>query len=176
MNDNELSAVEGANEIDSNRAIFETIYRSLQTLKKLNRVLKVAIDGLEDVELALTIGRNQKRISRTTNPHPLSEKIKNYLGDHFNENLSLPNLAEIAKITPEALSRLFKKDWGKSPIQFRNWLRIMDSFRHIAEKEAIIDTAYEVGFNDLSRFHKQFKANVGYSPLSIRTRSKNAKI
>lgn len=130
----------------------------------------------EEVELALAQVNSPLRISRNTNPHVMSLKIKDYLGVNFDKDLSLPELAEEARMTGEALSRVFKKDWGKSPIQYRNWLRVMDSFRLISEKSAIIDTAYDVGFNDLSRFHKQFKSTVGYTPLSIRTRSKNAKI
>lgn len=128
-----------------------------------------------DIEEALVSANHIVPISRTTSPHPASAKIKDFIGEHFSEEISLLDLADRGDLTPEVLSRIFKRDWGKPPIHFRNWLRIIDSFRHISENHAIIDTAYDVGFNDLTRFHKQFKKTVGYTPLSIRTRSKNAK-
>lgn len=111
------------------------------------------------------------KISRSTRPHSLSQRAKDILGNRFQENVSLSFLARRFKTSPSVLCRYFKSDWGKSPVNFRNFLRILDSFRHIAEGEAIVETAYDVGFNDLSRFHKQFKKTVGRTPLSVRKNS-----
>jgi AraC-like DNA-binding protein len=98
-----------------------------------------------------------------------------YFGDHFHESTPLPELAAKFGLAPSVLSRTFRRDWGKPPIHFRNYLRILDSFRHLAGETAVTNVAFEVGFNDLSRFMKQFKGTVGHTPHSIRKKSKNAK-
>lgn len=114
-------------------------------------------------------------LSRCSKPHPKSHFLMNYFGEHFQESTSLPDLARICKLAPSVLSRTFRRDWDKPPIHFRNYLRLIDSFRHLAEETAVTDVAFEVGFNDLSRFMKQFKSHIGFSPHAIQKRSKNAK-
>ncbi|MBI3288032.1 MAG: AraC family transcriptional regulator [Elusimicrobia bacterium] len=133
------------------------------------------IRSIQDVERILRLRTNPVRISRCSRPHPLSERLKEQLGRNFQASTALSTLAKDYRTSLAALSRLFRRDWGKPPVQFRNWLRVMDAFRHLAEKTTVTDTAFDVGFNDLSRFHKQFKSTVGYTPLAIRKRSKNAK-
>lgn len=128
-----------------------------------------------DVKSLLLRMRARMPISHCTRPHPLSEELKGRLGLSFQEPLPLSGLAREIGTSPAVLSRLFRRDWGKPPVQFRNWLRVMESFRHLAEQKAVTETAFEAGFNDLSRFHKQFKKTVGYTPRAIQNRSKNAK-
>jgi len=114
-------------------------------------------------------------ISRCSKPHPLSKELKDRLESTFHEPRSLSGLSEELGTSAAMLSRLFRRDWGKPPVQFRNWLRITESFRHLAEQKAITETAFEAGFNDLSRFHKQFKKTIGFTPRTIQRKSKNAK-
>lgn len=131
--------------------------------------------SMADVKGILRRMKAPMPISRCTRPHPLSEELKNRLGLSFQESRPLSGLAHELGTAPGVLSRLFRRDWGKPPVQFRNWLRVMESFRHLAERKAVTETAFEAGFNDLSRFHKQFKKTVGYTPRAIQNRSKNAK-
>ncbi|MBI3299056.1 MAG: AraC family transcriptional regulator [Elusimicrobia bacterium] len=109
--------------------------------------------SMADVEAVLRGNRRAVPISRSTRPHPLSEEVKARLGQSFQESSPLSVLARELGSSPAVLSRLFRRDWGKPPVQFRNWLRVMESFRHLAEQKAVTDTAFEAGFNDLSRFH-----------------------
>ncbi len=131
--------------------------------------------SLDDVEQVLRGAAQARSIQRTSRPNPKTHRLVKYFGEHFQENIPLPELAAKFGLAPSVLSRVFRRDWGKPPIHFRNYLRILDSFRHLAEETAVTDVAFEVGFNDLSRFMKQFKGTVGYTPRSIQKRSKNAK-
>lgn len=131
--------------------------------------------SLADVEQVIKAATKGASIQRVSRPNPKTLRLVKYFSDHFNENTPLPELAAKFGLAPSVLSRTFRRDWGKPPIHFRNYLRILDSFRHLAEETAVTDVAFEVGFNDLSRFMKQFKGTVGLTPRSIRKRSKNAK-
>jgi AraC-like DNA-binding protein len=131
--------------------------------------------SLDDVERTLKRAAQELPIQRVSRPHPKTQRLVKYFSEHFQENTPLPDLAEKFGLAPSVLSRTFRRDWGKPPIHFRNYLRILDSFRHLAEESAVTDVAFEVGFNDLSRFMKQFKGTVGHTPRSIQKRSKNAK-
>jgi|GEM_PF-6745582 len=135
----------------------------------------VTFRSINDVEDVFRRMVDPISIQRSSRPNAKSLRLMKYLGDHFQENTPLPELARTSKLAPSVLSRTFRRDWGKPPIHFRNYLRILDSFRHLAEKTAVTEVAFEVGFNDLSRFMKQFKGTVGYTPHSIKKRSKNAK-
>jgi len=128
-----------------------------------------------DVSRILRHMKEPVNISRCSKPHPLSKELKDRLESTFHEPRSLSGLSEELGTSAAMLSRLFRRDWGKPPVQFRNWLRITESFRHLAEQKAITETAFEAGFNDLSRFHKQFKKTIGFTPRTIQRKSKNAK-
>ncbi|MBX9767615.1 MAG: AraC family transcriptional regulator [Bdellovibrionales bacterium] len=178
MPKNSVVSVVANQAITKNRALFsrELEVRHMPDQPFACRVPEdIELENIPRLEALLKDSIVKIPISRTTQPHEQSNRVKNYLGQNFKGEIGLNDLAEVACMTPEALSRRFKKDWGKSPIQYRNWLRVLESFRLISEENAITDVALESGFNDLSRFHKQFKATVGHTPLSIRKRSKNAK-
>lgn len=131
--------------------------------------------SLQDIEGTLKSASDFQFIQRTAKPNIKSLRLMKYFSDHFQEGTSLPDLAKKFGLAPSVLSRTFRRDWGKPPIHFRNYLRILDSFRHLAAETAVTEVAFEVGFNDLSRFMKQFKGTVGHTPKSIQKRSKNAK-
>jgi AraC-like DNA-binding protein len=135
----------------------------------------VSFSSLGDVERVLKAASGGISIQRASRPNPKTQRLVKHFAEHFNENTSLPDLAAKFGLAASVLSRTFRRDWGKPPIHFRNYLRILDSFRHLAEEHAVTDVAFEVGFNDLSRFMKQFKGTVGHTPGSIQKRSKNAK-
>lgn len=135
----------------------------------------VQLTCLQDVERLLSQAQAAVSIQRTSRPHVKSERLMKYLSEHFHENTPLPELSKKFSLAPSVLSRIFRRDWGKPPIHFRNYLRLLESFRLLAEKSAVTDVAYEIGFNDLSRFMKQFKSTLRTTPGSIQKRSKNAK-
>lgn len=130
---------------------------------------------LTDVEKTLSRAKTVLPVQRVSRPNAKSRRLMKHLSEHFRESTPLPELAKKFGLAPSVMSRTFRKDWGKPPVHFRNYLRVLDAFRLLAEDSAVTDVAFDVGFNDLSRFMKQFKQTTGYSPHSIQKRSKNAK-
>lgn len=74
--------------------------------------------------------------------------------------------------THEHLSRQFKLDLGMSPSAYLRQLRLADAPLRLARGEGIVNVSLDVGYNDLSRFYKQFRKTTSTSPGACQTMMK----
>ena len=90
-------------------------------------------------------------------------------------NLTQPfteaKLAEIAGLSTGAFSRTFRKHTGMSLVQYVKRLRINLACQILMsdERAPITDICFEVGFNNLSNFNRQFRAEKGMTPSRFRS-------
>ncbi|UGU16606.1 AraC family transcriptional regulator [Sinomicrobium kalidii] len=94
-------------------------------------------------------------------------RILQYIMLHFQEELSLSEIASRAGMNKTAFCRYFKMKTGKSFVEFLNDLRVSFACKSLMEKNAsrsISDVCYASGFNSLSYFHRIFKRSKGVSP------------
>lgn len=97
----------------------------------------------------------------------VSQKIKSaisYMEEKFFMDISINDLARQANLSPYYFCRKFKRQTGKSPINFLMHLRIEKAKWLLKKDLKITDVAMDVGFNDLARFSKQFKKITGLTP------------
>jgi AraC-like DNA-binding protein len=93
---------------------------------------------------------------------------------YIRENLTRPfseaDLAGIAGQSPSAFSRAFRRHTGMSLVQYVKRLRINLACQLLMsdEQAAITDICFEVGFNNLSNFNRQFLAEKGMPPSQFR--------
>lgn len=93
---------------------------------------------------------------------------------YIRENLTVPfteaDLAEIAGQSTSAFSRAFRRHTGMSLVQYVKRLRINLACQILMsdEQAAITDICFEVGFNNLSNFNRQFLAEKGMAPSQFR--------
>jgi AraC-like DNA-binding protein len=93
---------------------------------------------------------------------------------HIRENLTQPfdehTLAAIAKQSTGAFSRSFRKHTGMSLLQYVRRLRINMACQLLMSEEhaQVSDICFEVGFNNLSNFNRQFLAEKGMPPSQFR--------
>ena len=84
---------------------------------------------------------------------------------HYNEPLTIAQLAEMANITPKYFVDLFKKTYQQSAMDFLTDLRINRAKRYLIESnERLRDIAQKVGYSDEFYFSRKFKKEVGISP------------
>jgi AraC-like DNA-binding protein len=84
---------------------------------------------------------------------------------HYQRPIQLEEAAQVASLSVPAFCRYFKLRTRKSYIQFLNELRVSAACKLLAEREAnISEICYEVGFNNLSNFNRQFKRVTGFTP------------
>jgi AraC-like DNA-binding protein len=90
------------------------------------------------------------------------------------ENLTQPfgeaDLAVIASQSQSAFSRSFRRHTGMSLVQYVKRLRINLACQILMsdEQASITDICFEVGFNNLSNFNRQFLAEKGMPPSRFR--------
>ncbi|MBQ7336361.1 MAG: helix-turn-helix transcriptional regulator [Clostridia bacterium] len=89
----------------------------------------------------------------------------NYVEKHYNENFDMSLLSDICYMSLSHLFRMFKKETGKSPLEYRMELRIERAKALLAEGECQIgEIASMLGFENIYYFSRAFKKRVGMSP------------
>lgn len=101
---------------------------------------------------------------------PGMQRALRFLGTHFHEEITLPQLAREAYISISHLSFLFKRDLG---LPFKSLLaavRIEKARQLLLEnhQQSITEICLDTGFGDLSHFERTFKRLVGTSPRHFR--------
>ncbi|QPA31443.1 ABC transporter substrate-binding protein [Thermaerobacillus caldiproteolyticus] len=138
-------------------------------------------DGLERFRSQLTfqellyyIMKNRRLLSGES--RTALESAKDYMESYFNENLTIEQLARIAKISPKYFVDLFKKTYGISAIDYLTELRINKAKQLMAQSDAKLrDIAHQVGYHDEFYFSRKFKKKVGVAP-TVYMKSRRRKI
>jgi AraC-like DNA-binding protein len=97
-------------------------------------------------------------------PHRAVRRAREYLHDNYADNVTLRELAAVSGLSPFRLGRLFSTTVGVPPHSYQLQLRIEHAKRLLLKGRPVSDTAYEVGFFDLSHFSRHFKRYVGVPP------------
>ena len=100
--------------------------------------------------------------------------IKDYLDEHFTENINLDTLSEQSNMNKYYLVHSFTKAFGCSPINYLNEKRIEESKRLLETTDAsIAEIARVTGFSSQSYFSQAFKKNTFMTPNEYRRSAKN---
>ena len=99
---------------------------------------------------------------------PLSRKAKSLIASNYGTVRAIGQIAEELGISHAHLTRQFKRDYGLTPIEYRHRLRVSDAMGRLSQGEEILDIGYDVGFNDATRFYKDFRKVTGTSPGKCR--------
>ena len=104
-------------------------------------------------------------------------KVKQYINDHYAEDLRLDSMAALVGMSPSAFSRFFKLRTGKSLSDYILDIRLGYAARMLVDStKNISEICYESGFNNLSNFNRIFKSKRGSTPRDFRALYKKNKI
>ena len=96
-------------------------------------------------------------------------KVKNYISKYYMDEVRLPQLADIAGMSPSAFSRFFKLHTGRNLTDYIIDIRLGAASRMLVDTtNSISEICFECGFNNLSNFNRIFKKKKGCSPSSFR--------
>ena len=96
-------------------------------------------------------------------------KVFNHLPKHFQEVITLTDIADQVSMTEPSFCRYFKKLTSKTFVQFLNEYRLVHASKLLAEKKInITEICYESGFGNFSHFNKQFNIFTGKTPSQYR--------
>ncbi|WP_236284303.1 response regulator [Paenibacillus allorhizoplanae] len=97
-------------------------------------------------------------------PYSIVEKAKEFIHQHYCEELSLGMVSQWVGVSENYLSRLFMKNVGESFIQYVTNLRIEESKRLLKQGYKIIDLSEKIGYMNSEHFSRVFKKVTGVSP------------
>lgn len=96
-------------------------------------------------------------------------KVKQYIANHYNEEIVVKELAELFNINYSYLSSVFKKEEGQTIVSYIKQLRMKKAQVLLTETTNSINMIAEiVGYPDVQYFYKVFKQFTGQTPLSYR--------
>ena len=100
---------------------------------------------------------------------PLLERVRDYIMDNLEENLSLVQLASVAGLSPHYFAQLFKQSVGRAPHQYVLLQRIERAKQQLQDpRKSIIEAAMNAGFENPSHFSYVFRKIVGSTPSRFR--------
>ena len=101
--------------------------------------------------------------------HPLNH-VLNHIAQNLHTELREGELAELSGFSPSAFSRAFQRQTGMTFVRYINSMRINRACELLTGgKRRITDICYEVGFNNLSNFNRQFFALKNMTPRAFRS-------
>lgn len=112
---------------------------------------------------------HRKEHEMLTSPaHPMHQKISEiaaYLNEHFQQNVTLRDVARQFYISPSYLSRVFKKITGFQFKEYLQIIRVREAQRLLRESDDSIGLiAEKTGFAHTANFNVTFKALTGITP------------
>jgi AraC-like DNA-binding protein len=110
-----------------------------------------------------------RSIEYNSKPSLLSIRAKKIIDENYRIYPSIARIAARLGISHEHLTRGFKRDYGMTPSGYLHQLRVAEATHKLSLGEEIIDISMDVGYNDLSRFYKQFRKATKTSPGDCRT-------
>lgn len=93
-----------------------------------------------------------------------------FIADNYtSKTITIHEICNICSISDTYLRRLFKNEFGISPIEYINRLRLTYAKSLIASKEyTVSEVCFMCGFNDTSYFSRAFKNFYGFPPRDLK--------
>ena len=99
-------------------------------------------------------------------------KVLKYVYAHYNEQINLMQLAEIAHFSPFHFHRIFSMLTGETPADFCLRIRTEKAAQRLKDspRKNISDIAFDCGFSSMALFARTFKKHFGMSATAYRKR------
>jgi AraC-like DNA-binding protein len=148
---------------------------------RVHQAIERSTSGLEQQTLTLDL-LAQLILRYAENPPHLDKlgleiqpvhRVRDYLEEHADQEISLEQLAQIANLSPFHLNRSFSKTFGMPPHAYQIQMRIIQAKRLLRKEHSIKSVAIKTGFVSQSHFGSHFKRLVCVTPKQYIQDSKN---
>lgn len=151
------------------------VYGSLDSLPTMNEkfeqfltMLKILYELSQD-QGARTLASTSFADVKADRESRRVAKVKEYISNHYAEDLRLENLSALVGMAPSAFSRFFKQHTTRTLSDYIIDVRLGNAARLLVDTTtSISEICYACGFNNLSNFNRIFKARRGYTPRDFR--------
>ncbi|MBE6378738.1 MAG: helix-turn-helix domain-containing protein [Lentisphaerae bacterium] len=141
-------------------SLIRTMHKEFES-SELNReyMLRLYFNQL----ILLLIRQSERKYRR--HPAWVANYLRSYIKNNFTAEISLPQLSSELHLTRERLCRLYKEHCGVTIWQELNTLRVKKACELLRQGGLLLaDICKASGFNDLSNFHRIFRAETGKTP------------
>jgi AraC-like DNA-binding protein len=147
-----------------------SLMRELVGLGGLARMLKLleilhvlaATTEYRLISSAGIVGQNERDTDRL-------HRVFEYVMAHFQQDIRLPEAANLAAMSQTAFSRYFRQRTRKTFSDFVIAFRLSHASKRLIETQwSIAEICFDCGFNNLSNFNRQFKKQYDKTPLEFR--------
>ena len=99
------------------------------------------------------------------------EQVKSWIVQNLDQEFELADAANLVGMSAKSFSRFFRKNTGKTFVQFVIELRVGLACRLLGQTDASVsEVCYAAGFRNLSNFNRQFRERKHLSPREFRSR------
>lgn len=151
------------------------VYNLLDTLPSMEERFDQFLNMLKILnELSQDKGARILASTSFANTRQVSEsrrvlKVKDYISNHYTDDLRLEDLASMVGMTPSAFSRFFKQHTSRNLQDYIIDVRLGKAARMLVDTTSgISEICYACGFNNISNFNRAFKNRRGYTPRDFR--------
>ena len=99
----------------------------------------------------------------------LVHEAERYIDNHYEQQISLDEVAKRVHVSPAYLSRIFKEERGESFVKYLNRIRMREAKQLLSKTQLDIgDIAIRVGFRNQNYFTTVFRKREGLTPTDYR--------
>lgn len=103
-------------------------------------------------------------------PKNVIEEVEHYIQKNISESLTVEEIAKTVYLSPDHLTRLFKKNHGQTLIDYITEQRMVLAKELLEQEQLSISMiSAKVGYNNYSYFTKMFKKYYGKTPRDYQT-------
>ena len=94
------------------------------------------------------------------------EKVKDYIQEHYAEDLSIKELSDVACVSQNYFSAMFKKETGQNYKAYLTSIRMEEAIKLLRQTDyKTYEIGEKVGYNNVRRFVDAFKQMYKVSPM-----------
>ncbi|CAG9243770.1 AraC family transcriptional regulator [Paraburkholderia caribensis] len=154
--------------LDINGPLASCIERLIQLLTMPEAIPAIYPAIMQEITYWLLTGPSAGEISKLTSPNGYTQRIANtitFLHNDIARPVRIEDLAERAQMSPSAYYQHFKSLTSLTPIQYLKQLRLLEARRlMVAEGANVTSAAYQVGYESISQFSREYSRMFGASP------------
>lgn len=141
------------------RAYFNTKVISKNQLFNYIKLVNLIISYIFEVEDKIFYLKNN-------NINPIISKSLRYVEENYNKKILIEEVAKYTCVSKYYFEHIFKKEMGITFIEYLNYFRISRAKKMMLCSRDITSVCFDVGYNNLSHFYKNFKKFTGTTPKS----------
>lgn len=116
------------------------------------------------LELLIAIMENATEKSYSDHERVVKQTV-DYIHRHYHRNISREQLAELAGLSSDYFTRIFKRQLGKSPMSYLSAVRLNHAKQELLlTKDSFRTIAQRIGYADEFYFSRKFRMMTGMSP------------